>query len=91
MPKKSAKLNPEPSCANCALAQWETTKAGKLHPSGEGTCRWQMPQIKLPKSRYFLGWSGKMAQPSGGYINRHQPYTDCPQWLAKPVEAQGEG
>lgn len=68
------------SCLNCSLAKWDRNKKGALHPSGDGRCTWTMAEIKIPKSRYYVGWGKEMPQPTGGNIDRRDPYTDCPTW-----------
>jgi hypothetical protein len=42
------------SCLNCTHADWNKTKSGKLHPSGDGTCvyPWKLPP--LPASMYWV-------------------------------------
>lgn len=73
-------------CTTCGLAVWKKTKAGKLHPSGDGRCGWKMPVIVLPASFYYSGFSDRRREvvpPDGGYIERHSPYTDCPTWMEK--------
>ena len=66
-----------PQCMDCKLADWQRTAAGKLHPSGDGQCRWVMPELRLPVSMYFVG--GRTT-PSGGYINRRDEWRQCPQF-----------
>lgn len=72
------------SCLDCALAQWHRNSKGHLHPGGEGKCNWTMAEIVLPKSRYYVGFDKtQVPQPVGGYIDRREPYTDCPTWQPK--------
>lgn len=72
------------SCMDCALAKWERTKTGRLHPSGDGRCQWKAPDIAVSAAFYFSGYKRKaLPEPSGGYIERKQPYTDCPTWREK--------
>ena len=70
-----------PDCTTCAHAKWNRTQAGRLHPSGAGECTWDgWKEWALPSAFYYV-WSGftKAApQPSGGIINRKNPYSDCP-------------
>lgn len=74
-------------CTTCGLAQWKVTKAGRLHPSGDGRCGWQMPVVAIASAFYYHGFSGRDRKaapaPSGGHIERHSPYTDCPTWMEK--------
>jgi hypothetical protein len=65
-------------CTTCQLADWRRTKAGRLHPSGEGSCSWKgWKEWKFPKAFYLVGSVGHDLRPSGGYINRRTPCTDC--------------
>lgn len=56
------------SCLNCKYADWKRAEAGKLHPSGDGRCKypWEMPQ--LPASMYWIGRTAP--DPCGGHISR---------------------
>ena len=56
-------------CLDCKYAEWQKTTAGKLHPSGDGRCKypWKMPP--LPASMYF--YSGETT-PCGGHISRKE-------------------
>ena len=65
------------NCKGCKYADWQRTAAGKLHPSGDGRCKypWKMPL--LPASMYWLG----SARPSGGRISRRENFEDhCPYY-----------
>lgn len=68
-----------PQCLECKHADWQRTASGKLHPSGDGRCRWEYPEISLPVSMYFVSF-GKGPSPSGGHINRRHEWRDCPQF-----------
>lgn len=58
-------------CLTCAFAMWRKTAAGRMHPDGTGRCTWQMPEITLPKSRYYVGHRERsIPQPQGGYIEK---------------------
>lgn len=64
-------------CTHCKWAEWDRTESGRLHPSGDGRCRypWRMPQ--LPASMYWIG-SRHYPTPSGGYISRKDHLSkDC--------------
>lgn len=54
------------NCLRCVYAEWEKTKSNKLHPSGEGLCKFPYKVKPLPSSMYFI----TEPHPSGGYINR---------------------
>jgi hypothetical protein len=71
-----------PQCIDCKLADWKRTANGRLHPSGDGRCRWQYPDIRIPVSMYFIGG---MSEPSGGFINRKDEWKQCPRY--QKVEA----
>lgn len=57
------------SCLECSYAEWDRTKAGKLHPSGEGKCTWEYKEPQIPEAFY---WVSKCF-PYGGRINRRTP------------------
>ena len=62
-------------CTHCKHAQWERTKAGRLHPSGYGMCGLKN-KIQLPPLPACMRWP--LAKPFGGRINRHEDLrTDC--------------
>jgi hypothetical protein len=64
------------NCTHCKYAEWKRTATGKLHPSGEGTCRYEVKMPRLPASKYWYGYTAP--QPFGGYINRRVPLDkDC--------------
>lgn len=67
------------TCEGCRHAEWKLTKVGRLHPSGDGLCKynWRMPP--LPACYYWLSLS--TPKPIGGYINRRHVFTQhCPCW-----------
>ena len=75
------------TCKGCKYAVWERTRAGRLHPSGEGKCDWKYKPPPLPRAFYYLG--GEVPAPLGGYINRHEEFTDhCPYWSAAQDDAK---
>lgn len=67
------------NCTNCKHAQWNKTAAGRLHPSGDGRCGYQVQLPKLPASMWWTDVFGKKAKPFGGYINRRK---DLPEHCA---------
>jgi hypothetical protein len=72
------------NCTTCALAEWSRTKTGRLHPSGEGRCSWRMTPTVIPAAFYWSGWiAHRQPEPSGGYIDRREPKSDCPTWEPK--------
>lgn len=63
-------------CLTCRFANWKRTANGRLHPSGDGRCEWVMPEIVMPKSRYWIGFGRGMPWPAGGQIERNDD-KDC--------------
>ncbi len=78
------------NCLNCGYANWERTKSGSLHPSGNGKCVWEMPVIDIPVSFYYIGHVVRqtvVAPDGGGFINRKlKPSStkECKCWI--PIE-----
>jgi hypothetical protein len=72
------------NCTGCEWAEWELTKAGKLHPSSQGMCQKIIQIPALPAAFCWLGYNGSGApSPSGGYINRRKDHDDhCPCYEA---------
>lgn len=62
------------SCIGCIHAKWETTKSGRLHPSGDGRCTYQYVLRPIPASMYWINIS--IPTPSGGHINRRKELKD---------------
>lgn len=67
-------------CTGCAFAKWQLTKAGKLHPSGDGRCTWfdaNLSDQQVPPVFYYLscppGRRQHIPEPCGGFINRREP------------------
>lgn len=69
-------------CLDCIYSKWDYTEAGRLHPSGDGKCTWEFPEIKLPLAFYYLHTtsSRQLPRPSGGHISRKNPRIKCPAW-----------
>lgn len=62
-------------CVGCRFAEWNRTKAGRLHPSGDGRCNFNTALPVLPASMF---WIPKPCI-GGGYINRREEFRDhCP-------------
>jgi len=71
------------SYKGCKYADRERTKAGRLYPTGDGTCIFYVKMPALPNSMYWLLGAGPSFY--GGSINRYQEYkTDCPYWMPLP-------
>ncbi len=62
------------NCTHCTYANWQRTKAGKLHPSGDGKCEYKYDIPALPASMWWLGESPP--KPYGGWINRKTEFKD---------------
>lgn len=56
-------------CTDCKHAEWSRTANGRLHPSGDGRCKYPYKIPPLPASMYFI--SGP-PRPIGGHINRRK-------------------
>ena len=66
------------TCTGCRYAEWQKTKGGKLHQSGDGHCRYEWVSPPIPASMY---WIGTAPTPSGGFINRRgELKTHCPHY-----------
>lgn len=66
-------------CTHCKHAEWQHTAAGRLHPSGYGTCE---KAVTIPAAYQWFPRS----QLSGGRINRRDELSyDCPyfEWSGK--------
>jgi len=65
------------NCTDCKHAEWERTKAGRLHPSGDGRCKYPYKVPPLPAAMYWWGSGRPMI--SGGHINRREELPEhCP-------------
>jgi len=73
---RSGRLGQE-DCLNCRYANWSKTRAGRLHPSGDGRCSFAWLPPPVPKAFYWLGY-GTSPKPSGGMIDRRKPHGGCP-------------
>ena len=60
------------NCTHCKHAVWERTAAGKLHPSGDGMCKYPWKMNPLPQSMYWV----TLMSPCGGAINRKEELRD---------------
>lgn len=59
------------TCDNCIYAEWERTKAGRLHPNGHGLCTYLMAHpldVRLPAA--FSWFNMSPPDPNGGWIKR---------------------
>jgi hypothetical protein len=71
------------NCNGCIYAEWNRTKNGRLHPGGDGVCRYEYVITELPASMYWTPVSST-PQPKGGFINRKEE-------LKKPCVYYEEG
>jgi hypothetical protein len=55
------------NCKGCKFANWDKTKTGKLSPTGDGKCTYEVKLPVLPASMY---WSSA-PHIYGGHIERH--------------------
>ncbi len=56
------------NCLKCKYAEWDRTKTNRLHPSGDGKCKYPYKVPQIPASmRWF-----NIPSPHGGFINRHE-------------------
>lgn len=68
-------MNGQNSCLECKYADWKRTANGRLHPSGDGKCMYEVITPKLPKAKSFF-YNPTLL---GGEINRKDEfYVDCP-------------
>ena len=66
------------TCKDCKYADWQRTKAGRLHPSGDGMCAYPFKIPRLPLAFYFIGGP---PSPCGGHISRGREFKEhCPYW-----------
>lgn len=66
------------SCTLCKHAEWERTAAGRLHPSGDGICRYE---YKLPPTPASMYWIGTVPKPYEEAINRRAELKEhCTYW-----------
>lgn len=65
------------TCIGCKYASWRRTANGRLHPSGDGECTYEVKMPVLPVSRCFIGGP---PEPHGGFIDRkreHKDHCEC--------------
>ncbi len=75
------------NCTDCKHALWRLTAAGRLHPSGDGLCKYEYKAPPIPACMYWM--SATAPKPYGGTINRREELKDhCPTFAratAAPV------
>lgn len=68
-------------CIDCKHSKWLKTVTGRLHPSGQGSCKFPYLVPPLPEAMY---WIGRAPTPYGGALNRKENLkSDCPHWDSK--------
>lgn len=76
-PEKTAERAKSTNCVDCVFASWKRTGAGRLHPSGDGTCTWRQT-VALPRVGGTSWYRANPLEIVGGFINRHdRPSTPC--------------
>jgi hypothetical protein len=66
-------------CNGCKFAEWKKTKGGKLHPSGDGNCKFKIVLPKLPACKNWIGHTAIYTVE--GIINRKALFSDhCPYY-----------
>ena len=68
------------NCTDCKHAMWNTTASGRLHPSGDGQCKYP---CKLPELPQAFSWVIGRPQPWGGHINRRKELKDHCTYYAR--------
>ena len=68
------------SCKHCRYAEWHRTPSGRLSPTGDGRCTFEIRLPALPVAFYWLGHAvNNRPGIGGGAINRHgELKRDCP-------------
>ena len=78
------------SCDDCAFAEWNRTKSGRLHPSKMGKCARLSKHpldLRLPEAFYWPSYRYP-PKPCGGAIERGVQFERCDFKHRAP--AQGE-
>jgi len=68
-------------CNDCKYAEWAVTAKGRLHPSGDGKCKYPYVLPALPRAMYWIG--GNVA-PCGGHINRRTEFKEHCAYFSRP-------
>lgn len=68
------------NCTDCKHSEWAKTGAGRLHPSGDGRCKypWKIPALPAP-----MYWLGSAPSPLGGQINRREEMKEHCTYFAR--------
>ena len=79
---------PKAICINCRFAEWEKTKAGRLHPLGYGRCTWRPTGITFSAAMIKDYWLGTAIKTLTGprepaRLYRPDAPTDCATYERK--------
>lgn len=73
------------NCKGCKYADWNRTKAGALHPSGDGHCTYPWSLPPLPASMFWVGHGPP--RPNGGFISRKREHSaHCTYYVRAEVK-----
>ena len=79
-------------CMRCKFAEWERTKAGRLHPNQKGRCTWSTT-VQIPPSVNGHIWRVRDVRDGrkivGGNIFRDAPklFSECSVFQPTPQDA----
>lgn len=74
------------SCIGCKYAEWKRTKAGRLHPDGDGECTYEVKIPKLPNAKH---WAPYEPSTTHGFISRKKEFsTNCPCFTGQTGESK---
>ena len=68
------------NCTDCKHALWDETSTGRLHPSGDGRCKYPFKIPELPGAFY---WPFGEPEPCGVAINRRKNLADHCVYFAR--------
>lgn len=67
------------NCTYCKWAVWDRTESGRLHPSGDGRCGFQIKMPVVPVAFYHVHGKQLHDYYCGGWINRRVELKEhCP-------------
>ena len=69
------------NCTDCKHALWDKTETGRLHPKGEGWCKYPYKVPALPQAFYWM-YRGS-PEPLGGHISRRTELQDHCTYYAR--------
>lgn len=75
------------NCTHCKHAVWQKTAAGRLHPSGDGRCGYEVKLPRLPASMQWGTVFGGTPRPVGGRINRRRELRDHCEFFERGRDA----